>query len=423
MRTFKILPVFFMLGLPASPAVFAQTQQDQTIKMTYSAIDKENVPIEKLQIACPVLLAPLIDARLNKETIGAPFFGKSALVGPIESWMKDGLSELKTYGASISPSGSVATPAGKEIAMEVKITRAYTWQVGLKIFSTITTKMKYISAGGAIQEKSYRVLGDKTNMWGAQSELVTTLNYGLNNLLPTLAFDLQVVCNGGKLSAYSFVQPGTKPTAATATQTAAQVSRPITTPATAATTAVLAKTPADGYSRLPYISDQGQTVFREYLGLPSPKAFAISKTGVWRYAHLYTDKIPNRSADPKLRAIENCQEVAKTDCILYAIENDVVFRKNATPEELAMLDALSKAEAVPYLNERGRDNYRLWLTRPLPRAFAVAANGYSWGAFGPKPADPNLPTDIAERALKACESNAASECKIYAIDERVVWPK
>jgi hypothetical protein len=380
--------------------------------MTYSASDKENVPVEKLPIACPVLLTPPVDARLNKETIGAPF-GRSALAGPVDNWMKEGLSELKVYGVSMSSTGAIATPTGREIAMEVKLTRAYTWQVGLKIFSTITAKIKYLSASGAKQEKSYRVLGDKTNMWGAQSELVTTLNYGLNNLLPTLAFDLQVVCNGGKLAAYSFVQPGTKPTA-NSTTTAAIATPPVS---------AVAKTPAEGYTRLPYISDQGQTVFREYLGLPSPKAFAISKTGVWRYAHLYSDKIPNRSADPKLRAIENCQEVAKTECLLYAIENDVVFRKNASAEELAMLDALSKAEAVPYLTERGRDNYRLWLTRPLPRAFAIAANGYSWGAFGPKPADPNLPTDITERALKACESNAASECKIYAIDERVVWPK
>jgi hypothetical protein len=397
--------------------------------MTYSAIEKENSPIERLQISCPVLLAQPIDARLNKETIGAPF-GRSALVGPVDSWVKDGLSELKTYGVSINASSARANPrpSGKEIILETTITRAYTWQVGLKIFSIITTKMKFVTASGATQEKSYRTLGDKTNMWGAQGELVTALNYGFNNLLPTLAFDLQTVCNGGNLSTYSFVQPGSKPTAATSAQRVNQAT-PVAGTAVATTASptpasvAASKTPADGFARLPYVSDMGQKVFGEYLALPTPKAFAISTTGFWRYAHLYSDKIPNRSADPKLRAIENCQEAAKSTCLLYAIDNEVMFRKNATAEELAMLNTLADAQAVPYLTEKGRENYKLWLTRPLPRAFAIAANGYSWSAFGPKPADPNLPADVAERAIRACENASASECKIYAIDERVVWPK
>jgi hypothetical protein len=425
MYTFKLYSSLGWITLLFLLSSQASAQPDPSLKMVYSAIEKENVPIDKLQIDCPVFLAPIVDTRLNKETIGAPF-SSSILIGPIENWVKDGLIELKRYGVPINPTDALRVPAGKEIVMQATVTRAYTWGVGLKIFSTITAKIKYIASTGNTYEKSYRVLGDKTNMWGAPGEALTTLNYGLNNLLPTLAFDLQSVCNGNALATYSFVQLGTKPVAA------AVVQKPVSQTVSVATTAALSNaTPnsiaspsvTSNSSRVPYVSDMGQKVFQEYLGLPTPKAFAISKTGVWRYAHLYSESIPNRSADPKLRAIENCEAVANSACILYAINQEVVFHKNLSMEERASLTALSNAEAVPYLTEKGRENYRVWLTRPLPRAFAIAANGYSWGAFGPKPADPNLPIDVVERALRACENASATECKLYAIDEKVVWTK
>jgi hypothetical protein len=183
----------------------------------------------------------------------------------------------------------------------------------------------------------------------------------------------------------------------------------------------IAASPSMATTRIPYISDLGQTTFREYLLLPTPKAFAISKTGTWRYAHLYSDKIPNRSADPKLRAIENCQEIAKTRCLLYAVDNDVIFRTGIGEVERAMLKRLNDVQAVPTLSDKGRDIYRTWLTRPFPRAFAIASNGWVWAAFGAKPADPALPVDVIERAKRGCENVAGMECFIYAVDEEVVW--
>jgi hypothetical protein len=177
----------------------------------------------------------------------------------------------------------------------------------------------------------------------------------------------------------------------------------------------------EAVARVPFISDQGQTVYKEYLGQPTPKAFAVSKTGFWRYAHMYTDKFPNRSADPKVRAIESCEAAAKSPCVLYAVDHDIVFRKDASPAEQASLKKLEADEAVPYLSAKGREHYREWLTRSLPRAFAVAPNGYFWGSFGAKPADPALPVDVSERAMKACQRAAGVECKVYAVDEQVVW--
>jgi hypothetical protein len=44
-------------------------------------------------------------------------------------------------------------------------------------------------------------------MWGAASEYVTTLNYGLNNMLPVLASDLVSLCKGTKVEPYSYAGP------------------------------------------------------------------------------------------------------------------------------------------------------------------------------------------------------------------------
>ena len=58
-----------------------------------------------------------------------------------------------------------------------------------------------------LQVKYYRAHGDKTNMWGVGSEYVTTVNYGLNNLLPVLASDLVSLCKGTQVEKYSYAGP------------------------------------------------------------------------------------------------------------------------------------------------------------------------------------------------------------------------
>lgn len=70
-------------------------------------------------------------------------------------------------------------------------------------------------------------------------------------------------------------------------------------------------------------------------------------------------------------------------------------------------------EAVPYLNERRRALYRDFLKMPTPRAFAIAPTGNVGWAY--KGIDPN------SRALKYCEEIAKTSCKLYAVDQDVVW--
>jgi dienelactone hydrolase len=74
---------------------------------------------------------------------------------------------------------------------------------------------------------------------------------------------------------------------------------------------------------------------------------------------------------------------------------------------------VDNVDALPYVREKGREQYRVFLTKSLPRAFAISASGaWSWTEDGDDP---------AERALASCQKNSILPCKLYAVDDYVVW--
>ncbi len=78
--------------------------------------------------------------------------------------------------------------------------------------------------------------------------------------------------------------------------------------------------------------------------------------------------------------------------------------------EYAQVDDI---DAVPYLSENGRRAYREYLTKMTPRAFAVSPSGaWTWAEEGEAP---------EERALATCSSKSTEPCKLYSIDDYVVW--
>ncbi|MDB5759011.1 MAG: dienelactone hydrolase [Burkholderia sp.] len=75
--------------------------------------------------------------------------------------------------------------------------------------------------------------------------------------------------------------------------------------------------------------------------------------------------------------------------------------------------AIQDIDSVPFLRERGRDGYRAFLSKSTPRAFAVSPSGaWSWAEEGENP---------AARVLSACQANSGQPCKLYAVDDYVVW--
>jgi dienelactone hydrolase len=82
----------------------------------------------------------------------------------------------------------------------------------------------------------------------------------------------------------------------------------------------------------------------------------------------------------------------------------------AQPTNFASLD---DAEAVPFLSENGKRAYRDYLTKMTPRAFAVSASGaWCWAEEGEDP---------EARALATCSAKSSKPCRLYSVDEHVVW--
>ncbi len=84
---------------------------------------------------------------------------------------------------------------------------------------------------------------------------------------------------------------------------------------------------------------------------------------------------------------------------------------------------LADFEAVPHVRDNGRKAYQDFLARPKPRAFAVAENG-AWGYSAPE-RNPSYTLaknlDVVARAMERCERRGAGTCRLYAVDDRVVW--
>ena len=74
---------------------------------------------------------------------------------------------------------------------------------------------------------------------------------------------------------------------------------------------------------------------------------------------------------------------------------------------------LDSVQAVPYVDETGRAGYRNFLSQYSSRAFAVSDSGaWSWAEGGDDP---------MAVAIASCQKQSADPCKLYAVNNRVVW--
>lgn len=69
--------------------------------------------------------------------------------------------------------------------------------------------------------------------------------------------------------------------------------------------------------------------------------------------------------------------------------------------------------SVPFLSENGKRAYAEYLTKMTPRAFAVSPSGaWCWAEEGEDP---------EARALATCSAKSDKPCRLYSVDESVVW--
>jgi dienelactone hydrolase len=77
------------------------------------------------------------------------------------------------------------------------------------------------------------------------------------------------------------------------------------------------------------------------------------------------------------------------------------------------LKALADAKRIPYVKANCANVYGLFLDADYPRAYAISADshcGYAYGGEDPK-----------KRAIEFCQRVAGKECKLYAVDDALVW--
>lgn len=85
-----------------------------------------------------------------------------------------------------------------------------------------------------------------------------------------------------------------------------------------------------------------------------------------------------------------------------------------------VLVKVDNIDALPTTSFRSKLLYRDWLTKTAPRAFALAADGSAYRTWGVT-TDPTVPQDVPERALHRCMKAGKQGCKLYAVDNSVVW--
>ena len=75
--------------------------------------------------------------------------------------------------------------------------------------------------------------------------------------------------------------------------------------------------------------------------------------------------------------------------------------------------ALEDESKLPFVKDTGRAGYKTYLTKSIPRAFAIAPNGsWGWAEGGDDP---------LRRSLVNCNRKGNAECRLYSVDDYVVW--
>lgn len=100
------------------------------------------------------------------------------------------------------------------------------------------------------------------------------------------------------------------------------------------------------------------------------------------------------------------KEIGMPTETVYALNDEVKI-----PE--TTYATLDNVDAVPFVREKGREQYRAFLGKSSPRAFAVSSTGaWSWAEEGDDP---------VHKALADCQKHSSEPCRLYAVDNHVVW--
>ncbi len=176
----------------------------------------------------------------------------------------------------------------------------------------------------------------------------------------------------------------------------------------------------DQVESLPIATQRAREAYRAFLRSPRPRAFAVGPYGTWAFS--------SANAEAANAALQACQtDQGLLTCRLYAVDDQIVWSEESAAEikaatwmpqsdevPTARPGAIGEPGEVPYLDDRGRQRYREFLGKRSPRAFAVSSSG-SFGFSYQR-------EDAQERALQYCQRSSRHPCRLYVVNDRLVWP-
>lgn len=169
---------------------------------------------------------------------------------------------------------------------------------------------------------------------------------------------------------------------------------------------------------IPTKSQSCRDVYSRFLTASEPKAIVFSVGG---------GCVSRTGPEAIVSALAWCSPTSNRYCGLYAVDSIVVWnppKPVATKAQTTVKDKhatevppttnfseLTAVEAVPNLGDTGKSLYREWLSKPFPRAVAISDKGALARGYG---------SNAMETAIKNCEK-FNSPCRLFAVDDQVVW--
>jgi Peptidase family M48 len=126
--------------------------------------------------------------------------------------------------------------------------------------------------------------------------------------------------------------------------------------------------------------------------------------------------LPNNAAQTELQSTTSATTDAAATTTSWTPNAEL--RNRHPPTNFAKQNDIS---ALPGVTALCRERYQTWLTWSNPKAYAIGPKGGCSFTAGTPPSGKDLPIDPVERALTVCARIGAGECKLYSIDEQVVW--
>ncbi len=109
-----------------------------------------------------------------------------------------------------------------------------------------------------------------------------------------------------------------------------------------------------------------------------------------------------------------CKGIAMDD--RFAVPVPKSFLNRVSTSGQLTVPSINDVASVPYIDERGKQGYKKFLEKPLPRAFAISPVGVWWVVYGGM----RSIGEVKRLALKGCQKHT-SVCFLYAVNDEVVW--